>query len=168
MDEPDNSDHLEKEVRAIRAKSSGPAAGPVPGPAAGISDVLLRTPYSITFHKENQMKLKRWEIGILVAIVLGLASAGHAFFAYEEISVDGTAKTLTAATYQNANRALVTIETANVYFTFDGVTIPTTAGVGQLLYVGQSFLLEGKSMIRNFKVIRATSTNAKLKAHFWE
>lgn len=116
----------------------------------------------------KHFNLKHWELAIIAVLIFALSGIGYAFFAYEEISVTDTAKSLTAATYQNANRALLTVETANIYFTFDGVTTPTTAGVGQLLYVGQAFPLDGVNIIRNFKVIRATSTNAKIKIHYWE
>jgi hypothetical protein len=107
-------------------------------------------------------KLRKFEIVILIGIVLALSSFAYGFFAMEQITVSNSVKTLTSATYGTSNRAFLTLEDANIRFTYDGVTTPTTAGVGHLLVAGQGFSLEDAFQIKNFKAIRAATTDAKL------
>ena len=107
-------------------------------------------------------KLRKFEILILIGVILIFCSIAYGFFSMETITVDNSVKTLTSGTYKTANRALLTLETASIRFTLDGVTTPTTGGVGHPMYPGQAFNLTNKFQIRNFKAIRATDTSAKL------
>jgi len=109
--------------------------------------------------------LKWFEVAIL-AIIL---SAGLAFaqFAYESITVSYTVKTLTAATYGAGVRsALITVETNAIRFTLDGVQTPTSAGVGHLLYPGETRILDKYEIVK-FKAVRASATDAVLKVTYY-
>jgi hypothetical protein len=112
------------------------------------------------------MKIKKIELAAIIAVIMALSGLAYGFFAYEEISVDNTSKSLTASVYQNANKAILTLEDGKIYFTYDGITTPTTAGVGLPFEAGETWELEGITEIKNFRAIRATSTNGKLKAHY--
>ena len=111
--------------------------------------------------------LRRWEIGLILGIMLILAGLAYAQFAYESITVSSVAKTFTAATYGlGVRKAIVTCEDNNIRFTLDGTQVPTSAGVGHLLYVGQTLTLD-KYEIQNFKAVRASGTDATLKITYY-
>lgn len=89
-------------------------------------------------------------------------------FAYESVTVTGTAGGLTASTFfipqHPATRALLTLETGEIRFRYDG-TAPT-ASEGHLLEAGQQLELLGTAAIANFKAIRTTSTSGVLKVSY--
>jgi len=129
------------------------------------------------------MRLKVWEYGILVTVVI-LLTALFVYGAttlrpvsYEAITIDNTlgGKSLTTAKYFNATTsrilsdlAIVNLEAANVYYTVDGVTVPTTGGIGTLLYVGQSRTLTSFEQIQNFRAIRASGTSGVIKVEYYK
>lgn len=84
--------------------------------------------------------------------------------AYESITVAATAIGFTAATYDNAFKASITLETAQIRFRVDG-TAPTSAE-GHILDVAQSLEIEGKENIANFRAIRTGGTSGVLKVSY--
>ena len=90
-------------------------------------------------------------------------------FAFETITVAGTAIGFTAGTYQptgevGAKRAIVTCETAQVRFRYDG-TDPS-ATVGHLLDIGNKLEIEGYTNISLFRAIRTGGTSGALSVTF--
>jgi len=91
-------------------------------------------------------------------------------YAYEAITVADTAIGLTSAKYMNSNttevrasRVMITVETAQVRYTYDGTT--PTSSVGHILNVNDVLTLVGDDAIKNFKAIRVSASGA-LKATF--
>lgn len=84
-------------------------------------------------------------------------------FAFETVTVAGTAiggtsATYAPATYGPACRAFITVETASIRWRCDG-TAPT-ASVGHLAVAGDSIEIEGIANVANFKAIRVTDSAA--------
>lgn len=96
-----------------------------------------------------------------VNMIAGLFKA----FAHESITVAGTAIGFTAATYltssEKAKRAIVTVEDAQIRYTYDGTT--PTSSIGHLLNPMDVLVLIGSDNITNFKAIRVSSTSGTLK-----
>lgn len=92
----------------------------------------------------------------------------HKAFAHESITVDNTAQAFTAATYltggEKAKRAVITIELAQIRYTYDGTT--PTSSVGHLCNPFDVITLIGSDNITNFRAIRAGSTNATIKVTY--
>lgn len=86
-----------------------------------------------------------------------------AAIAHESITVAGTAVGLTDATFGNANRAFLTVETAPIRFTIDGTT--PTSTVGHLANPGDVIELEGQDELVQFLAIRV-GASATLKATY--
>lgn len=90
-------------------------------------------------------------------------------FAFETITVAGTAVELTESTYTDSNgkvakKALITVESAQLRWRADG-TAPTSS-VGHALNPYDSLILIGSENIRNFKSIRVGSTSAKISVSY--
>lgn len=90
-------------------------------------------------------------------------------FAYESITVSSTAIGCTAATVSpggapGAVRAMLTLESAQVRYRYDG-TNPTSSE-GHLLEIGETLVLEGAANIDKFKAIRTGSTDGTLKVTY--
>ncbi len=90
-------------------------------------------------------------------------------FAYEAITVGATAVGFTTATFLPSNaraatRAVITAETAQIRFRWDG-TDPT-ASEGHLLEIGDSYPIEGTQNLRQFKAIRTGATSATLRVTY--
>lgn len=88
-------------------------------------------------------------------------------FAHEALTIDNTAGgiALTAATYAPAGapgavRAVLTLETAQIRWTYDG-TAPTTT-VGHLMETGEKVALTGAETIARFRAIRTGGTSGVL------
>jgi len=112
--------------------------------------------------------LRRWEIGLVIGIMLALGGLAYAQFAYESVTVSHVSKALTATTYgAGARKALITCETNAIRFTLDLVNVPTSAGVGHLLYPGQPYVLENRYEIVKFRAVRASATDAVLKVTYF-
>ena len=87
------------------------------------------------------------------------------FYAYEDLSVAGTAVGFTAATLANAaSYAMVLVENAAVRFTLHG-TVPT-ASSGDMLNVGDRLILEGAAQVSEAKFISRDGGTATLRCHF--
>ncbi|KKN79584.1 hypothetical protein LCGC14_0337880 [marine sediment metagenome] len=93
-------------------------------------------------------------------------------FAHEAITVSNSAKSFTAVTYAPSgtvppvHRAVVTVEDQNLRYTIDGSTTPTTS-VGHLAKDEYVIILTSKTMIQNFKAIRATGSDSKIKVTYF-
>ena len=86
-------------------------------------------------------------------------------FAHETLTVADTAVGLTSATYSDATRAEMTLETAQIRVWLDG-TAPT-ATVGMPIYVGDPIVLNSAAQIANFKAIRTNSTSGTLSIQYF-
>lgn len=81
-------------------------------------------------------------------------------FAYETLPVSNTVVTLTSSTYapagsDRAEKALITCETADIRYRYDGGD--PTASLGHLLTDGNYIVLNGINQISMFKMIRVSS-----------
>ena len=90
-------------------------------------------------------------------------------FAFESITVADSAIGCTAATVSPAGapgsvRAVMTLETAQVRYRYDG-TNPTSSE-GHLLEIGETLVLEGAANIDRFRAIRTGSTSGVLKVTY--
>lgn len=88
-------------------------------------------------------------------------------FAHESVTIADTAggTALTSATYNpdgepGAVRAVLTLEAAQIRWTYDG-TAPTTT-VGHLMETGEKIALDGAETIRQFRAIRTGATSGVL------
>lgn len=97
-------------------------------------------------------------------IIAGLFPA----FAYESITVTDSAKSLTSGTYTDegeaATRAFITAEDAQMRYRYDGTT--PTDSEGHLLNPMDSLVLKGSSNIKNFKIIRKSTTNGTIRVTY--
>ena len=84
---------------------------------------------------------------------------------YESITVADSAIGLTAATYLEAIRAEMTLETAQVRIRGDG-TNPTSSE-GRIVEVGDQIILTSAAQIAGFKAIRTGSTSGVLKVEYF-
>jgi hypothetical protein len=113
------------------------------------------------------MKLKKWEWLIIAGVITILFGVAWAL-EDEQITVSSTAKTLTAAKYSGATSAIFMTEGNKIRITLDGVTTPTSAGVGILLnsMTIYSDILTSKTAIENFKAVRASGTDATMNISY--
>jgi hypothetical protein len=111
------------------------------------------------------MRLNKWELGVIVLILL--AFFGIAWAIDEQITVSSTPIGLTAAKYGQLRNALITVETNDIRFTLDGVTVPTSGGAGIKLFVGQSLTLGYQNDLSKFSAVRDSGTNAKLSVTYY-
>jgi hypothetical protein len=81
---------------------------------------------------------------------------------FETVTVATTAIGVVASSGDNvAHRAVITVETAQIRFRYDG-TAPT-ATVGHLAEIGDRLTIEGRANIRNFLAIRTGATSGTLQ-----
>lgn len=115
------------------------------------------------------MRLKKWEwliIAGVIAVCFGIAWAVD-----EQLTIGFPSKTLTAASYTTANRAILYVETNDIRVTMDGVSVPTSAGVGLLIKKDAIYydLLTTNKAIKNFKAVRASGSDAKITLSYqWD
>ena len=112
------------------------------------------------------MKLKKFEVLIISFILLVLFSLVYALGAYEAITVSSTPVQLTQRADTRWSNVFITVETNGVYFTLDGISTPTSAGVGHLLESGQNLTLRDSDHILNSKAVRKSATDAALKVTY--
>jgi len=93
-------------------------------------------------------------------IEIGLTPLDH-----EAITVADSAIGLTSATYLDATRAEMTLETAQVRIWVDG-TDPTTSE-GHIVEVGDIIVLNSVAQIAMFKAIRIGGTSGVLKVTYF-
>ena len=111
------------------------------------------------------MKLKKFEYTLIASILLFLI--GIAWAIDESVTVSFTSKGLTAANYSQFQKAMITVETNAIRFTLDGITTPTSAGVGIKLNVGENLFLPNQDLISKFRAVRSSATDATLKVTYW-
>ena len=99
--------------------------------------------------------------GIYVSKIWGSKADG-----FEQITIDATVggKALTAATYGNAPKAIITIETAQIRFRVDGGA--PTATIGHIADIGDQIELNSVEDIANFKAIRTGSVSAVISVTY--
>lgn len=98
---------------------------------------------------------------------------------YEDITVDATTKGLTQNkinTFGNqANReqgparlVIITSETADIRYSFDGVLTPPVAstGPGHLLPAGSLLTIASRQIMKQIRFTRETATNATLRVTY--
>lgn len=70
-------------------------------------------------------------------------------------------------TNQKCRSVLISVETGDILFTFDGTTPVIATGVGHLLTIGSSYEISGEKNVENFRCINAVAGNgAKVKCTF--
>ena len=83
-------------------------------------------------------------------------------FSYQTVTVSTTAVGVTAVVNAKvAHRAVITVETAQIRFRYDG-TAPSSS-VGHILNAGDRIILEGRNNIGNFLAIRTGGTDATIQ-----
>lgn len=89
-------------------------------------------------------------------------------FNFEQVTVAATAIGFTVAEYQSGDKkaqiAFLTVETADIRYTYDGTT--PTSTIGHLLTDGSSLTLKGAHDIENFRAIRTGAVSAVLSCTF--
>lgn len=80
---------------------------------------------------------------------------------YEAITVAATAIGLDTAKYSGADRAVMTLETGQIRFRYDGAANPTST-TGHILDTGVSLTLDGAASMQRFMAIRTTVTSGTL------
>lgn len=96
-----------------------------------------------------------------IDIIAGLYVA----FAFENLTITDGSTSLTATKYTQsdgnyAKRALITCETAQIRYKYNGDA--PTSSEGHILNVNSSLTIIGATNIRNFRAIRTGTTSAKL------
>lgn len=89
--------------------------------------------------------------------------AGASYFAYEDLSVTGTAVGFTSATRDTATTASVLVQGAPVRFRMSGTP---TATVGDTLEVGDRLVLESRSEVQKVLFISRDGGTATLRCSF--
>ena len=87
-----------------------------------------------------------------------------AVYAFESVTVAGTAVSLTAATFDQAIKATISVEVGPVRFRLDG-TVPT-APVGHELRVGDVLILDSNDEISRARFIRRDGMSATLRVTY--
>lgn len=106
---------------------------------------------------------------LLIALVFSAVPSFAVFkFASEKKAVEGSLVSLTAATYLNCTKALITFLDAPILWSCDvtGFTADNTTGTPQLPY--SQIWLDSAVKIRNFRAVRATATSGNLVAQYFE
>lgn len=89
---------------------------------------------------------------------------GPDFDAFESVTVSTNSTALTTATLNDAQFALITVETAAVRFRIDG-TAPT-ASVGHVLEPGDILELDRNSQLAEIRFIRRDGVDATLRVSY--
>lgn len=90
-------------------------------------------------------------------------------FDFESITVAATAIGFTAATFDpsdaaSAQRAVLSVETAQIRYRYDG-TDPTSL-IGHILEPGDTLVVDGYTNINAFKAIRTGATSGTIRVTF--
>ena len=83
---------------------------------------------------------------------------------FEQISINTAAGLTTIPS--NANKAVITVETAGLRYRDDG-TNPTSS-VGHNMRVGSVIFLNGRNAVLNFKAIKSGTANSKINVDYYE
>lgn len=82
---------------------------------------------------------------------------------FEQITIN-TAVGLTTIP-SNANKAVITVQTAGIRYKNDGTN--PTATVGHDMRIGSVIFLNGRNAVLNFKAIKSGSTNSKINVDYY-
>ena len=108
--------------------------------------------------------MKKFFIIFLISIMMPLsvfADASMETVTVATVSIGFTASVINPSVNKYATRAMCTLESGQIRFTYDDKTIPTTT-VGHLLEIGQNLNLIKYDQIRSFRGIRTGSTSGSL------
>ena len=113
-------------------------------------------------------------IGVMLSFLLILGFSAEVFagaYGTESITVSNTAIGFTAATRNpptgnKPNKAVFTVETAQIRFTVDGTT--PTSSVGFLGYIGDVVSINGEHDIKAFRAIRVSGTDATIQPIYFD
>ena len=86
-------------------------------------------------------------------------------FDYESVTVAAVAIGLTSGTYDDATRAEITLETAQIRFRVDGSD--PTSSEGHIVDADDVIVLNSAAQIAGFKAIRTGGTSGVLKATYF-
>lgn len=103
----------------------------------------------------------------LMVIVLLMVSSLAWADSYEAITVAGTAIGTTTATVGRASWGVCRLETAEIRYTLDGATTPTSL-IGIVLEPLEWVVLDDRYKLKNFRAIRTTGTSGSLKCHYFD
>lgn len=112
---------------------------------------------------------KLWLVLTLALVVASVEPLYPAvsYVAFEQITVAASSVGFTAARIRPSGRsdqaqhAICRLETAQVRWTMDGVTVPTTT-VGTTLEVGETMQIDDPVLIANFRAIRTGAVSGQL------
>lgn len=90
---------------------------------------------------------------------------GIVAFDHESVTIAASSTGLTAGTYLDAIRAIITLETAQIRITTDGTAASAT--VGHLIEVDDVITLVGTHQIASFRGYRTGSVSGVLKVTYF-
>ncbi len=94
-----------------------------------------------------------------------MGDATNRYVEFESVTVSTAAIGLTAAKYESATNAFITVETASVRYATTWNTVPTSS-VGHQLDAGDTLTLESADEIADFRVIRMGGADATLRVSY--
>ena len=94
----------------------------------------------------------------------------QASYAFEQLAVPAASTPFSETVYAPAGsgpptRAEARLETAQIRFTKDGVTVPS-ATVGTLLEIGELLIIEGTADIKKIRFFRTGGVSGLLNVHY--
>lgn len=120
----------------------------------------------------------RFALLVLAAMLALTARASQvSYVAFEQVTVANASIGLTASKISPAatggaagsiqpTTASCRLETAEIRYTLDGTTTPTTT-VGTQLETNDSLTITGHDLMANFRAIRTTGTSGVLNCHYF-
>lgn len=90
---------------------------------------------------------------------------GIVAFDHESVTIAAASTGLTAGTYLNATRAILTLETAQIRITTDGTAASAT--VGHIINIDDVITLEGTEQIARFRGFRTGGVSGVLKITYF-
>jgi hypothetical protein len=92
-------------------------------------------------------------------------NVGIVAFDHESVTIAAASTPLTAATYLDATRAVMTLETAEIRITTDGTA--AAAAVGHIIKVDDVVTIVGTAQIARFRGYRTTGVSGVLKVTYF-
>lgn len=109
--------------------------------------------------------MRRMCCALTMAMVLSIGLSAVSYIGFEQLTIDSTAGGIAMTTTKitpsgrpQATTAVCKLETAQVRYTIDGVTAPTTT-VGTPWDVGETRTFNGHDILVNFKAIRTGASS---------
>ena len=136
-----------------------PLINTTPGANDANDGVLTRNP--------ERIGNRRWGTKVFLSgteVAIAIQEPVYQWATFESITVSTTALGLTAALKEDADLALVTVESQAVRYRLDGLA--PTATVGHNLDVGAVLELEGHWEIDQFQAIRRDGVDATLRVSY--